>query len=93
LPVFLKQPGASRPERHDLRPAFRCASHFNESATGTGDLFLRAKWHVVDTWLADIALAEVLTLPTGNADELLGFTSTFTPWFIASKSIGASPRT
>ncbi|HSP97730.1 MAG TPA: hypothetical protein VL049_10860, partial [Candidatus Dormibacteraeota bacterium] len=57
--------------------------------TGTGDLFLRAKWHVVDTWLADIALAEILTLPTGNADELLGFHDpTFTPWFIASKSIG-----
>ena len=69
---------------------FRCATaSFNESATGTGDVFLRAKWHVVDTWLADIALAEVLTLPTGNADELLGFHDpTFTPWFIASKSIG-----
>ncbi|HSP98920.1 MAG TPA: hypothetical protein VL049_16990, partial [Candidatus Dormibacteraeota bacterium] len=68
----------------------RCATaSFNESATGTGDVFLRAKWHVVDTWLADIALAEVLTLPTGNADELLGFHDpTFTPWFIASKSIG-----
>jgi hypothetical protein len=69
---------------------FRCAkATFNESATGTGDLFLRAKWHVVDTWLADIALAEILTLPTGNADELLGFHDpTFTPWFIASKNIG-----
>lgn len=69
---------------------FRCAeATFNESATGTGDVFLRAKWHVVDTWLADIALAEVLTLPTGNADELLGFHDpTFTPWFIASKNIG-----
>lgn len=69
---------------------FRCAQvNFNESATGTGDVFLRAKWHVVDTWLADIALAEVLTLPTGNADELLGFHDpTFTPWFIASKNIG-----
>jgi len=69
---------------------YRCAREtFNESATGTGDVFLRAKWHVVDTWLADIALAEVLTLPTGNADELLGFHDpTFTPWFIASKNIG-----
>lgn len=69
---------------------YRCATaRFNESATGTGDLFLRAKWHVADTWLADIALAEVLTLPTGNADELLGFHDpTFTPWFIASKRIG-----
>lgn len=70
--------------------SFRCAkASFNESATGTGDLFLRVKWHVVDTWLADIALAEVLTLPTGNANDLLGFHDpTFTPWFIASKNIG-----
>ena len=69
---------------------FRCArDSFNQSATGTGDLFLRAKWHLVDTWLADIAVAEVLTLPTGNADNLLGFNDpTFTPWFIASKNIG-----
>jgi hypothetical protein len=68
----------------------RCATaRFNESATGTGDLFLRVKWHVVDTWLADIALAQVLTLPTGNADDLLGFHDpTYTPWFIASKTIG-----
>lgn len=69
---------------------YRCArATFDESATGTGDLFLRAKWHAVDTWLADIAVAGVLTLPTGNADELLGFHDpTFTPWFIASKSLG-----
>lgn len=68
----------------------RCAeARFDESATGTGDLFLRVKWHVVDTWLADIALAQVLTLPTGNADDLLGFHDpTYTPWFIASKTIG-----
>ncbi|MFN8640572.1 MAG: hypothetical protein U0802_02500 [Candidatus Binatia bacterium] len=68
----------------------RCArATFDESATGTGDLYLRAKWHVADTWLADVALAEVLTLPTGNADELLGFHDpTFTPWIIASKTIG-----
>ncbi len=69
---------------------FRCARDtFNESATGTGDLYLRMKWHLVDTWLADIAFAQVLTLPTGNADNLLGFHDpTYTPWFIASKNIG-----
>lgn len=68
----------------------RCASDsFDESAAGTGDVYLRVKWHVVDTWLADIALAEVLTLPTGNADDFLGFNDpTFTPWFIASKTFG-----
>lgn len=69
---------------------FRCArDSFDESATGTGDLYLRAKWHLVDTTYADIAVAQVLTLPTGNADELLGFHDpTWTPWFIASKTIG-----
>jgi hypothetical protein len=85
------QPGAIRNGSGPIcGQPFRCArATFNESATGTGDLFLRAKWHVADTWLADIALAEVLTLPTGNADELLGFHDpTFTPWFIASKNIG-----
>ncbi len=69
---------------------YRCAQDsFDESATGTGDLFLRVKWHVVDTWLADLTLAQVLTLPTGNADELLGFHDpTWTPLLIASKNFG-----
>ncbi len=68
----------------------RCAADsFDESAAGTGDVYLRVKWHVVDTWLADIALAQVLTLPTGNADNFLGFNDpTYTPWFIASKTLG-----
>jgi len=68
----------------------RCARDtFNQSATGTGDLYLRAKWHIADTWLADLAAAGVLTVPTGNADNLLGYNDpTFTPWFIASKSFG-----
>ena len=69
---------------------FRCAQDsFDESATGTGDLFLRLKWHATDLHYADLALAGVLTLPTGNADDFLGFHDpTFTPWLIASKSFG-----
>ncbi len=69
---------------------FRCAqARFDESATGTGDIFLRAKWHVADTAYADLALAGVLTIPTGNADDFLGFHDpTFTPWLIASKHFG-----
>jgi hypothetical protein len=62
---------------------------FSASAFGTGDLFLRSKWHVYDTEFADFAVAGVLTLPTGNADDFLGFYDpTFTPWLIASKTFG-----
>jgi hypothetical protein len=69
---------------------FRCAEDgFDESAFGTGDIYLRAKWHVYDTRFADLAVAGVLTLPTGNADDFLGFHDpTFTPWLIASKQFG-----
>ena len=69
---------------------FRCAQDsFDETAVGTGDLYLRGKWHVGDTRYADFALAGVLTLPTGNADNFLGFHDpTFTPWLIASKAFG-----
>ncbi len=68
----------------------RCAQDsFDETAVGTGDLFLRGKWHVADTNYANVALAGVLTLPTGNADDFLGFHDpTFTPWLITSKSFG-----
>ena len=68
----------------------RCAiDTFDDSAVGTGDLFLRGKWHVADIRYADLALAGVLTFPTGNANDFLGFHDpTFTPWLIASKSFG-----
>jgi len=62
---------------------------FDETILGTGDLFLRSKWHLYDTAFADFAVVGVLTLPTGNANDLLGFHDpTFTPWLIASKDIG-----
>lgn len=69
---------------------FTCATDgFSQTSTGTGDILLRAKWHVMDFWLADVALAGVLTLPTGNADDYLGFNDpTVTPWLIASKAFG-----
>jgi len=72
------------------RAPYQCATDsFDASAFGTGDLFLRGKWHLMDTSLADLAVSGVLTLPTGNADDLLGFHDvTFTPWFIASKTFG-----
>jgi len=69
---------------------FRCATDsFEDSAVGTGDVFLRAKWHAYHWRAADLGLASVLTLPTGNADELLGFHDpTFTPWLIGSATVG-----
>jgi hypothetical protein len=67
---------------------FRCATDsFDDSAFGTGDLFLRGKWHFYDTEYVDFAAAAILTLPTGNADDFLGFHApTFTPWLILSKT-------
>ena len=69
---------------------FRCAQDsFDQTAFGTGDLLLRGKWHIADTRYADLAVAGVLTLPTGNADDFLGFHDpTFTPWLILSKPFG-----
>lgn len=68
----------------------RCATDaFDGSASGTGDIYLRGKWHFADTQYADLAVSGVLTLPTGNAADLLGFHDpTFTPWLIASKNLG-----
>ncbi|HXQ23319.1 MAG TPA: hypothetical protein VN812_16705 [Candidatus Acidoferrales bacterium] len=95
------QPGSVFPQKPGgglVGPGGRlCASGSNQCATdgfdanafGTGDLFLRGKWHFYDTTYADLAVAGVLTLPTGNADDFLGFHDpTFTPWLIASKSFG-----
>jgi len=69
---------------------FLCArDEFSGSAFGTGDIFLRGKWRFLSTEWADLAAAAVTTLPTGNADDFLGFhDATFTPWLIASKTYG-----
>jgi hypothetical protein len=69
---------------------FRCASDSaKDSATGTGDIFLRAKWHAWHSAYADLGLVGVLTVPTGNADDFLGFHDpTFTPWLVASAAFG-----
>jgi len=68
----------------------RCAEdNFDESAAGTGDIYLRAKWNFANTTWVDFAASGVLTIPTGNADDFLGFHDpTFTPWLIASKTFG-----
>ncbi len=70
--------------------AFRCAEDsFDESASGTGDIYLRGKWAFANTRWADFAAAAVLTVPTGNGDDLLGFRDpTLTPWLIASRTFG-----
>ncbi len=70
--------------------AFRCAEDsFDESASGTGDVYLRGKWNFANTQWADLAVAAVVTVPTGNGDDLLGFRDpTLTPWIIASKNVG-----
>lgn len=67
---------------------FLCARDgFEDDAFGTGDLFLRAKYLLYESPLLDAAAAAVLTLPTGNADDFLGFHDpTFTPWLILSNT-------
>lgn len=62
---------------------------FTESAAGTGDIYLRGKWRFAESAYADFAASATLTIPTGNADDLLGFHDpTFTPLLIASKNFG-----
>jgi hypothetical protein len=70
-------------------PLHCAADRFDSEAFGTGDLFLRGKWNFAETQWADLALAGVLTLPTGNASDFLGFHDpTFTPWLVASRNVG-----
>ena len=78
------------PQQPNKPISARCATDgFNQTAFGTGDLFLRSKWHFYDTEYADFAVEGVLTIPTGNADNFLGFNDpTFTPLLIASKDFG-----
>jgi hypothetical protein len=84
--VIVGDPGSTVCSTH-----FRCARDAFDESSGfkTGDLYLRGKWHFAGTPYADLAAAAVLTLPTGNADDFLGFHDvTFTPWLIASKDFG-----
>jgi hypothetical protein len=69
---------------------FLCAADsFDATAFGTGDLYLRGKWHVGDYRWADVAVVAVATLPTGRARDLLGFHDpTLTPWLVLSKQLG-----
>lgn len=69
---------------------FLCARDgFDSSAVGTGDLYLRGKWHIGELAGTDWAVVGVLTLPTGNASDFLGFHDpTFTPRLVASRAFG-----
>lgn len=86
----IKQQGVVRGGTGNCSTDFTCASDgFDSTAWGTGDVYLRAKWHVHDYEWADLAVSSIVTIPTGNADDYLGFQDpTFTPWFIASKTFG-----
>jgi len=74
----------------DGRTDKKCLTNsVEDSKFGTGDVLLRAKWNFAGTELADLAVAGTLTIPTGGADDFLGFHDpTFTPLLIASKSFG-----
>jgi hypothetical protein len=77
------------PCRDDPTNRLCVEDRFDDSATGTGDIYLRAKWRFLETEYADFAGSGTLTIPTGNADDLLGFHDpTFTPLLIASKAYG-----
>lgn len=59
---------------------------FAADAFGTGDVYLRGKWRFATLAWADLAASGTLTIPTGNADDYLGFHGpTFTPLLIVSK--------
>lgn len=67
---------------------------FAERAFGAGDVYLRSKWRFHSGRWADLAASATLTIPTGNADDFLGFHKpTFTPMLIVSKDFPRlSPR-
>jgi len=85
-----RQPGLVYDGSGECASDFTCAvDSFDESVFGTGDLYLRGKWHIGNFRWVDLAVAGVLTVPTGNANNLLGYHDvTFTPWLIGSKTFG-----
>lgn len=57
------------------------------SATGLGDIVLRAKYHLIKSPLLDMATALLLTLPTGEEDNFLGTGDvTVRPFLIFSRT-------
>lgn len=59
---------------------------FAHRAFGIGDIYLRSKWRFITSRWVDLAASGTLTVPSGYADEFLGFhRPTFTPMLIASK--------
>lgn len=78
--------GFARDNPCDPRDRQCAADAFDATAFGTGDVYLRAKWRFAALRWADLAASGTLTVPTGNADDFLGFHhATFTPMLIASK--------
>jgi hypothetical protein len=80
---------SSRPEIHnfDGQDAFTVAE--TRSATGLGDVLLRAKYNFVRSGGNALAAAIDLRLPTGNEDDLLGTGATQTRvQFLASGEYG-----
>ena len=72
------------------RDPFRCAADsVSDSATGSGDLYLRGKWRFWESDWSDLAIASALSIPTGNHDDLLGFENpTLAATLIASETFG-----
>ncbi len=89
-PAFEDDFATAHPCRGQSPDAPRCVEDgFTDSASGAGDVYLRAKWRFLETAYADFAASGTLTIPTGNGDDLLGFHDpTFTPLLITSKNYG-----
>ena len=80
---ILRTASAATPLTHsfDGRGASRASFSESGSATGLGDILLRAKYNFVRTDTAAFAAALDLRLPTGDEDDLLGTGATQTKIF------------
>ncbi|HZL95237.1 MAG TPA: transporter, partial [Vicinamibacterales bacterium] len=79
------------PLTHSFDPSGAGTASFSESgsATGFGDVLLRAKYNFLRTSTSALAAALDLRLPTGDEDELLGTGATQTKLlFVASGEYG-----
>lgn len=67
---------------------------FSDTKFGTGDVYLRSKWRFYESRWGDLAASQTFTIPTGNADNFLGYHApTWTSLLIGSKDFRyASPH-
>jgi len=76
---------------HRFGGATEAVSTNSASATGIGDIAIRAKWHITDesSGIVDLGLVSQVSLSTGDEEDLLGtgYTSVFVGG-IASASLG-----